>query len=705
MKKCIICEKPSLAANVCKALQMMGEKVTRKDGYSESTSYYVIPAFGHLFQLYDIEEYSSEGRPSKWSLDQLPFFPDQYQFSLKKDHKTKKVDSGVKKQFLLIKKLIQDNKTEAVVHCGDSDREGEIIIRIILEQAGNKKPVHRLWLPDQVESTIINGLSSLELDSKYDNLAREGYARTYIDWAYGINLTRYASVKCDSLLKVGRVISAIVKTIYDREREIENFVPEKYLVINSKAATNGETIDLTAKHQFKPQQRQAAKELCDVYNTLGAVVTDIKTERKIVGSPKLFSQSGLQNVLSKRFKFSPDKTLSLVQGLYERGFVSYPRTPTEYLATAEKGRVQAILKLIQEKGHQVVFKDQKSIFDDRKIESHSAIIPTIKLPTDKDFKSVDEKNCYAAIFNRFCAVFYQEDCVIDQTIMTISVGEREQFSLKGNVSVSKGWKLVEPINETEKMLPKFNVNDKVEVDFKPVEKFTQPKKHYTVETLNSFLKNPFKDESRQAEENDDQDYQALFDGLEIGTEATRPSIIAGAIQSGYIALDKTNYLILPKGKYYVECLEQLGIDMTKEKTVFLGKILKDVYKGELTIPESLSVVYAEITAIMKRQVGMEPMTGGSRKTEIGICPRCGKKVIAYPKAYACESGKEGCGFVIFNPTAQKPISISQAKKLLEKGKTDLIKGLTAKSGKKFEAYLILTPEKTIGFQFKNSKGK
>jgi DNA topoisomerase-3 len=699
MKKCIICEKPSLAANVCKALAMMGEKVTRKDGYSESNNFYVVPAFGHLFGLYDIEEYSGK-EASKWSLEQLPFFPRQYQFALKKDSKTKKVDSGVKKQFLLIKKLIQDKQTEAVIHCGDSDREGEIIVRIILDEAGNKKPVYRLWLPDQVEKTIINALSSMELDSIYDNLAREGYARTFIDWNYGINLTRYATLKSNTLLKVGRVVSAIVKTIYDRDKEIENFIPEKYLAIISKAVTNGEEIELTSKQQFKPYEIQSAREMCQEFNSMGAVVTDIKTERKVVGSPKLFSQSGLQNVLSKRFKYSPDKTLSLVQALYERGYVSYPRTPTEYLATAEKGKVKSILEAIQAKGRKVVFKDKKSIFDDSKIESHSAITPTIKIPTEHDFKSVDEKNCYETIYNRFCAVFYEEDCVIDQTIMTISIGDKEQFTLKGNVSISKGWKKIEPSNETEKTLPKLNQNDKVIIDFKPVEKQTQPKKHYTVETLNNYLKNPYKEESKQADENDEDDYKALFDGLEIGTEATRPSIIAGAIKSEYIALEKTNYVILPKGKYYVECLDKLGIDMSKEKTVFLGKALKDVYKGNMTIEESLSVVNAEISRIVNSQVQIEQMANDHQKDSIGKCPRCGKKVISYQKAYACESGKEGCGFVIFRTIAQKEITNAQAQKLLTKGKTDLIKGFTAKSGKKFEAYLTMTPDKTVEFQFK-----
>lgn len=159
-------------------------------------------------------------------------------------------------------------------------------------------------------------------------------------------------------------------------------------------------------------------------------------------------------------------------------------------------------------------------------------------------------------------------------------------------------------------------------------------------------------------------------------------------------------MILPKGKYYVECLEKLGIDMSKEKTVFLGKTLKDVYKGNMTIEESLSVVNAEISRIVKNQVQVKQMANDYKKESIGKCPRCGKEVITYPKAYSCESGKDGCGFVIFKSIANKAISRTQAQKLISRGQTDKIKGFTAKSGKKFDAYLALTPEKTVEFQFK-----
>ena len=742
MRKCIICEKPSLANNVCRALMMMGEKVERKEGYSQTENYFVVPAFGHLFTLCDVEEYQENSAyAGKWTLENLPFFPNTYEFTLKKDLKTKKVDSGVKKQYQIIKKLVTSSETEAIIHCGDSDREGEIIVRIILDQAKNKKPVYRLWLPDQVEKTIIHGLKTMENDTKYNALADEGYARMFIDWNYGINLTRYATLKCNTLVKVGRVVSAILKIIYDREMEIRNFVPEKYFSCcsGSNKQEKDQLIELVSKHKFKFDELHKAKELCTQYNDTGAMVSDIKKEKKIIGSPKLFSQSGLQNILAKKYKYSPDKTLSLVQSLYEKGYVSYPRTPTEYLATAEKEKVKELLAALQsKKGEKVIFKDKKSIFDDSKIESHSAITPTVKLP-NLDSLTQDERNCYTTIYNRFCAVFCEEDCMIHQTIMEIKVGDLETFTLKGNVSIQKGWKAYEQVEEKEKTLPNLQVGDKVMIDFKPVEKETQPKKRYTVETLNNMLKNPFRDEmksfsgdsanalndkdqvapggdkeetlsstSGQADSSldDTEEYKAMLNGLEIGTEATRPGIIKGAIQSEYIALTKGVYSLLPKGEYIVNALAELGIDMSKEKTVFLGKTLKDVYKGEKTIQESLAIVNQEIANVIvhgnnKQSNGGEVKQWSNARQEkevIGKCPVCGKPIYETPKAYSCNGGRDGCGFVIWKRISSKTIAKTQAVKLLKNKKTDKLKSFISKNGKPFNARLVLKNGK-VEFSF------
>ena len=698
MKKLIICEKPSLAKNVCQALWKMGEKTVRnQQGADESTSYIVTSAFGHLFTLCDVEDYLGVEK-TNWKDISLPFYPDEFKFQPKADPKTGKPDSGVKDRIRLIKQLAERNDVDSIIHCGDSDREGEIIIRIILDQIKNKKPVYRLWLPDQVEKTIIAALHNLKSDSDYDNLSKEGYARMYMDWLYGINLTRYTTIKSGYLLHVGRVVGAIVKTIYDREIEIEKFVPEKYLSLVSKEKTNDEEIELVSKTKYKPDEYSNAANQCALYNNTGAKVTDIKTENKKLFSPKLFSQSTLQNTMSKRYKFDPKKTLDIAQTLYEKGFLTYPRTPTEYLATAEKDRIKEIIENIKNTGKDIVFKDKKSIFDDSKIESHSAITPTIKLPEEKDFSSNDEKFLYETVLNRFCSVFCREECNAEKTTMVISVGDLENFNLVGTVILTKGWKQFEPQQSSdEKILPKLKIGEKVNINFHPVTMQTEPPKHYTVETLNKYLKNPFKQEIKSSEENesDDEEYKALLSGLEIGTEATRPGIIDKAVHAKYIDLQKTTYYLQPRGRQLVETMEVLGIDMTKQKTVMLGKTIKNVYKGEIKLEEAIDIAKNEINDVIDKDADVSAVKKYENKNNeiIGRCPWCkSHNVVETPKTFTCEDRE--CGFTIWKDNnffkafdKKGGVTKSFVKAIITKNEAK-VTGLTSKrTGKKFDAYI------------------
>ena len=329
----IIAEKPSLARNIVAGIGEM----KKKNGYFENSEYIVTWAFGHLFSLCDIEDYSplpSESR--KWTLDNLPCFPDKFRFRLKKDDKGKE-DDGVKKQFETIKALLNRKDVDKIVNAGDSDREGEIIVRLCVNNAlSENKPFYRLWLPDQTPQTVSKALSEMKEEKEYENLANEGFSRTYIDWLYGVNLTRYASIKTGTLLRVGRVIIPIVKAIYDRDLEIENFKPEIYYALVSKAKTNGEVIELTSKYKFSAAEKAKAERCCERMNVLEAVVTDKKSKKEILFPGKLYSLTKLQNFLGKKYKMPMEKSLSIVQKLYENGYVSYPRTNSEYLATNEK---------------------------------------------------------------------------------------------------------------------------------------------------------------------------------------------------------------------------------------------------------------------------------------------------------------------------------------------------------------------------------
>ena len=687
----IIAEKPSLARNIVAGIGEM----KKKNGYFENSEYIVTWAFGHLFSLCDIEDYSplpSESR--KWTLDNLPCFPDKFRFRLKKDDKGKE-DDGVKKQFETIKALLNRKDVDKIVNAGDSDREGEIIVRLCVNNAlSENKPFYRLWLPDQTPQTVSKALSEMKEEKEYENLANEGFSRTYIDWLYGVNLTRYASIKTGTLLRVGRVIIPIVKAIYDRDLEIENFKPEIYYALVSKAKTNGEIIELTSKYKFSAAEKAKAERCCERMNVLEAVVTDKKSKKEILFPGKLYSLTKLQNFLGKKYKMPMEKSLSIVQKLYENGYVSYPRTNSEYLATNEKDKVKQIILGVKKLGYPVVFKDKKTIFDDSKIESHSALTPTYKIP-DKGALNDDEFTVYSAILRRFVAIFCEEECYIEKSELTISLGGKEDYSIKGSMILTEGWTKYDGGEKKDKMLPKLEKGDKVNVDFHPEEKQTQPPKHYTIETLNNYLKNPFKDD-KTSDENDDEDYKAIFKGLELGTEATRTGIIDNAKKSGYISLKKDVYFIENGGKYLIEQLSDMNISMDKYKTSRLGQALKKVYHGEMTIDESVKMAENEI-----RQVFETDKNAGSGfyGDVIGKCPKCGKNVARGRYSYACEDFPDKCDFKINLRILGCPVPKEQAAKLLTNGKTDKMDFTSLKTGKVFSSSLKLDENKKVVFDF------
>lgn len=696
--KLIIAEKPSLARNIAQSIGNM----KRADGFLYNDEYIVTWVFGHLFSLADIEHYNpNPDGTTKWTTANIPCFPDSFVFELKKDQNTKQVDSGVRKQFETIKTLALRQDVDVIINAGDADREGEIIVRTCVEKTGvTSKPFMRLWLPDQTPETIRSGLAETKSETEYTNLANEGYARTYIDWLYGVNLTRYATLRSGKFLRVGRVIVPIVRAIYDRDMAIRNFVPGIYYAIVSSAETKGEIVELQSKEQFDKNELAKAQALCDKYNSSEAVVVSKKTQKDTLKPGKLYSLTKLQNVLGKKYKMSMEQSLQIVQNLYERGLVTYPRTNSEYLATAEKGKIKTIIENVAKVGYPVKFKDGKTIFDDSKIESHSALTPTYKIPKKTDLTE-EEALVYSTIIKRFVAVFCAEECVAEKTEIKINVGGYEEFTLKGTVIVEPGWTKYDDYSKKDKILPALEKGDRVNICFKPVEKETQPPKHYTIETLNNYLKNPFREDKKkvQDEENDEEEYKAIFEGLELGTEATRTGIIDNAKRSKYIELKKDVYKILPDGEYLIEALERMNISMDKYKTAEVGKALKKVFRGEFEIADSIKIARKEIEEVfVKKEASPETDTDdGFFGDVVGKCPLCGENVIRTSFGYGCTGFKEkGCKFGVSNVICSRVISVSNVKKLLETGKTYKIDGFVSKkNGKKFAAYLKLENGKAV----------
>ncbi len=683
----IIAEKPSLARNIADAIGHM----QRKNGYMEGKDYLITWVFGHLFSLADIEHYSPAPAGARgWSFDNLPCFPKQFEYQLRPDR-------GVAEQFRTISALVNRPDVTAIINAGDADREGEIIVRTCVRRAlTTEKPVMRLWLPDQTAQTVRAALADLQPGEKYDALANEGYARTYIDWLWGVNLTRYATILTGKLLRVGRVIVPIVKAIYDRDKAIREFVPRKYWGITSRTEVRGEEVVLTSREEFDGEERDAAQAFCDEYNALTAVVTDKKSKEDFLPPGKLYSLSTLQNVLGKKFKMSMKDSLDIVQSLYERGYLTYPRTNSEYLATAEKGKVRQILDGVARLGYPVAFRDSKYIFDDSKIESHSALTPTYKIPAKGELNE-RETQVYSTVFRRFVAVFCAEPCRIERSELRIMLGDREEFVLKGTAIVESGWTKYDDYNKKDKFLPALEVGEVVPVDFTPQEKETTPPKHYTIETLNNYLKNPFKEERAAAEENesDEEDYRAIFEGLELGTEATRTGIIDNARKSNYIALNKDSYVILPDGEFLIESLTEMGIVMDKYKTSEMGQALKRVYRGTMTVEESTRLAEEEITEVFSHKDEMIARSGdtGNLGDVIGLCPLCGGMVTRGERAYTCD--REGCDFRVGLHICRRGISPKEVKQIIDDGHTDVLDGFISKNNRRFSCALILKDGKVV----------
>ena len=726
----IIAEKPSLGRNIAAAI---GGNMKKRDGYLEGEGYIVSWAFGHLFSLCDIEAYGAAAEdstaPARWSMENLPCFPKEFRFELRKEARGKgkaTVDRGVEKQFMTLRMLCHRPDVDTIVNAGDADREGEIIVRLCIQHAAppKEKRLMRLWLPDQTPETVRKALSEMKNEDEYDDLANEGFARTYIDWLYGVNLTRYATLRAGTLLRVGRVIIPIVKAIYDRDLSIRNFVPGKYFALVSKEKTDGEEVELVSKKRFDQDKYDEAEALARKYNESGAIVTSVKRKKDTLAPGKLYSLSKLQNVLGKKYKMSMKDSLEIIQRLYERGFLTYPRTNSEYLATAEKDKIRRIVGSVAKMGYPVAFREDKTIFDDSKIESHSALTPTYKIPA-KDALSKEEALVYGTVFRRFVAIFCAEKCVVSRTEITIRVGGdndyAEDFVLKGTVLLEAGWTKYDDRPQKDKILPNLSKGDSVNIDFKPTERETSPPRHYTIETLNNYLKNPFREEKAAAKEavesgenegdgseNDAEDYRAIFEGLELGTEATRTGIIDNARSSGYIALTKDVYTILPGGEFLIESLAAMQISMDKYKTSEMGKALKKVFHGTMTVGESVTLAENEIAEIFEKRGEGDPATDsdtGFAFETIGACPLCGGDIRKIRGFYGCSGYKNGCKFGVSTSICKRAISVQNVKLLLTDGRTGVIRGFISKNGKPFDAALKLDENGKTVFDFPDHEAK
>lgn len=519
----IIAEKPSLSRNIQNALK--GEK-----------NLFFTSAFGHLLTLKNVGDYIGDEKGKiMWKKIPIPFVPQDFEFKVKED-------KGVKTQLSKIKTLI--NGATEIVCAGDADREGEVIVRLILKHLKvnpNKVKITRLWLKDQTETTIQKAFKERKELSEYNNLYREGLARTYVDWLYGINYTVELTLRSGNLMKVGRVKTALLNEIYLRTLEINNFKPEKKYRVKSNV--NG--LELVSKNDFSDIEK--AQEYSTILNNNKTYIEEKETKTKSVARPKLFSLSKLSNLANKVLGISPKQTLEQVQELYEQGYLTYPRTDSEYMSKAEKDFAIEICKTL---GEEYIVKENDYIFNDSKIKSHSAITPTTKKFTGKN-------KVYELVLERFKEHFYYKDTIVEETIYTIKNGENEKWEKKSETVVQTGYKKYETTT-----LPYFEKGETIKTNFIEEEYFTTPPQKHNVESINSISKKH-----------------------EIGTEATLPVILEELVKEEYIKNENKHFVITNKGIRYIEIFKENNMKVIdKSLTEIVGKELEEIYKGEKEIP-------------------------------------------------------------------------------------------------------------------------
>ena len=712
-KKLIIAEKPSLGRAIMASLP---EKFDKHEEYYSSDHYYVVPLHGHILELKDFEDYKVNEGKAMWNVKNLPFFPDQYEYRISK---------GNQKIYNCIRKLLKEPEVTEVIHCGDADREGQIIVDLVLEKIGNTKPVSRPFIKSTTKAGLQQAFAERRPNEEYANINAEGKTREYVDFDFGKNLSRFASRKAGvrSGLNVGRVIGAIVTAIYDRDVEIENFVPRDFFKVESDLE-----IKLTSKQEFNVEPAKAgeaddakartqeakarAQAWADRLNDADAVVTDVKKTRQTKKAPKLFSQTDLQGAANKRHGFSPKRTLKAAQSLYEKGLITYPRTNTNFMASGDRAMVGGILARMGDEF------EMKPVFDDSKVDGHSAITPTGEAGSAEKYKklSADEQKIYMMVLNRFKAVFCKEPCTVLKTTMTIEARETEtgdgglsaagtqtapgaqagscieEFKVSGEVPLSQGWKKYEHVTEKENQLPDLSPGDLVDHDFQPVASQTKPPAHYTVTTLGKWMQNPF----RKSEE-DEIDYARMLSGMEIGTEATRAAIIDKAISKEYIDLTKNTYTIRPNGRFLVETCRALGIDMSSVRTAEMGRDTKAVSRGEKTCGEVLGQVREEISRIIGE--GSKAELARTKESEHS-CPRCGKAMQESVQKLECS-----CGYSLWKTVAKKSLDDKTIRTLLAGEKTPLLRGFKSKTGRSFSARLVPAEDGSVSFEFEEKAEK
>lgn len=715
--KLIIAEKPDQARTLASVF-----KNKKGQGYIEILPTDLFPngafitwAIGHLCELVPPEKYNPEWK--KWTLSTLPMIPSQFQYQVTKDKA---------KQFTIIKKLVQDSRVTEIIHAGDAGREGELIIRNILRLTKARQPMKRLWISSLTPKAIQDGFRHLLNESDTKNLYFEAYTRACSDWIVGMNASRLYSILLkekgfSDVFSVGRVQTPTLALIVKRELEIEQFISEPFWEVVAEFLMNGKKYkgkwELDGDSRIKTAEM--ANNIAKFCQGKAAAIQDIKREKKEFQPPMLYNLSALQAEANRLFKFPPKKTLDVLQGLYQKGIVSYPRSDSRYVTPGEADMFPDILQKIAHLANYAEFfplpvasiRSNKRYVNEKKVTDHYAIIPTEQVK-DPSKLSADEQKIYDLIIRSLLAAHY-EKAIYEYTTVTTLVDGRATFLSKGKVQVAEGWRKVIPTNEKEKdpELPLLEEGEtgtvkKVEVK----ESKTQPPKRYTEGQLITLMKTA----GKHIEDKELEKVLSQTEGL--GTEATRAGIITMLKSRKYIEIKRNLVYATAKAKILITAIGE-ELLASPEMTAKWEQRLKEISEGKANAKQFIELTNKMITHLVTETtkqaaewtfdsdiaedfVPREYKKGKTAPKKLGSCKFCDGQVVDKGSFYGCTNyQKNKCNFTISKKILGKSITQAQVKKLLTDGVTDEINGFKSKE-KEFSAKLAWdVQEKRIKFVF------
>lgn len=582
MKMCIA-EKPSVAKEIA---HVIGATV-RRNGYMEGNGYCVTWTFGHLCSLQEPNEYTEKWK--QWNLSVLPMIPSKFRIKLIDDE-------GIKKQFAIIEELV--SKAEMVINCGDAGQEGELIQRWVLTKAKCNVPVKRLWISSLTEEAIREGFDKLMESKDFDTLYAAGSARAIGDWLLGMNATRAYTLKYGNgknVLSIGRVQTPTLALVVERQKNIENFKPETYWEIRTDYRGG-----LFSYTRGRFNTKAEAEALLEKIQTQELEILSIERKKAMESPPKLFDLTLLQVECNRKYAFTADNTLKIIQSLYEKKLTTYPRVDTNFLPNDQYAKVPGILKGLKPYENLVQpiltggkIKKSSKVFNDKKITDHHAIIPTGVFSYDM---SPDEKRVYDLVARRFIAAFYP-DCEIANTTVMAKTGE-EEFKATGKQIIDPAWRVVFGVNtdkqNDENVLPVYEKGEHGPHTPEILEKETQPPKYYTEADLLRAMETA----GKQVE---DEELRDLMKENGIGRPSTRAGIIETLQKRHYIRKDKKRLLATPTG---IELIDTIQNDLLKsaELTGQWEKKLRMIEDGKYEVNgfmEELKVMVNEIVHRVK----------------------------------------------------------------------------------------------------------